>query len=192
MNSNLNARQRLIDTTARLLQTAGYHNTGLNQIVAESGAPKGSLYHYFPGGKVALAVAALDQSASQLAQSLAQMCMAHADPEAAIAAVLDHFMAELASSGFTKGCPVATTTLEEAALTPEIRDACARAYALWQGGLDAFLSGHGIRESAYLAETLLMLIEGALLLSRAQHSCDPLRRLKARVPLLIRSAQGVM
>ncbi|MGH6648643.1 TetR/AcrR family transcriptional regulator [Aquabacterium sp.] len=189
MNAN-NARQRLIDTTARLLQTAGYHHTGLNQIVAESGAPKGSLYHYFPGGKVALAVAALDQSASQLAQSLAQMCLAHADPETAIGAVLDHFMAELESSGFTKGCPVATTTLEEAAVTPEIREACARAYRLWQDGLDAFLAGHGVRESAFLAETLLMLIEGALLLSRAQHSCDPLRRLQARVPTLIRSAQG--
>lgn len=191
MNANTaNARQRLIDTTARLLQTAGYHHTGLNQIVAESGAPKGSLYHYFPGGKVALAVAALDQSAGQLAQSLAQLCMAHADPESAIVAVLDHFTAELEASGFTKGCPVATTTLEEAAMTPEIREACARAYRLWQDGLDAYLAGHGIRESAVLAETLLMLIEGALLLSRAQHSCDPLRRLKARVPALIRSAQG--
>lgn len=186
----MNARQRLIDTTARLLQTAGYHNTGLNQIVAESGAPKGSLYHYFPGGKVALAVAALDQSASQVAQSLFQLCADKPDAESAIAAVIAHFMAELEASSYTKGCPVATTTLEEAALTPEIRDACARAYRLWQDGLKAFLTGHGLREAAYLSETLLMLIEGALLLSRAQHSVDPLRRLQARVPTLIRSAQG--
>lgn len=188
----MNARERLIDTTARLLQTAGYHNTGLNQIVAESGAPKGSLYHYFPGGKVALAVAALDQSSSRIAQALAEMCAAAPDAASALGAVIDHFMVELEASSFTKGCPVATTTLEEAARTPEIRDACARAYRLWQDGLEGFLAGHGLGEAAVLAETLLMLIEGALLLARAQHSVDPLRRLKARVPTLIQSFHGAL
>ena len=187
----MNARQRLIDTTARLLQTAGYHHTGLNQIVAESGAPKGSLYHYFPGGKVALAVAALDQSASQLAQALAQLCLRHPDPESAVAAVIDFFIQELEASHYTKGCPVATTTLEQAALTPEIRDACARAYRLWQDGLEAYFTGQGIRQATFLAENLLMLIEGALLLARAQHSCDPLRRLKTHLPTLIQSSKGV-
>lgn len=186
----MNARQRLIDTTARLLQTAGYHHTGLNQIVAESGAPKGSLYHYFPGGKVALAVAALDQSASQLAQALAQLCLPHPDPESAVAAVIDFFIRELEASNYTKGCPVATTTLEQAALTPEIRDACARAYRLWQDGLEAYFAGHGIRQATFLAENLLMLIEGALLLARAQHNCDPLRRLKTHLPTLIQSSKG--
>jgi hypothetical protein len=46
-------------------------------------------------------------------------------------------------------------------------------------------------QAAFLSESLLMLIEGALLLSKAQHDCDPLRRLKARLPMLIQSAQGV-
>jgi TetR/AcrR family transcriptional repressor of lmrAB and yxaGH operons len=190
----MNAKQRLIDTTARLLQTAGYHHTGLNQILAESGAPKGSLYHYFPGGKVALAVAALDQSAEQLAQTLGQLCLPHTQADAAVSAVIDHFIAELESSAYAKGCPVATTTLEQAALTPEIRDACARAYRLWQDGIEAYLVGvAGLQkaQAAFLAESLLMLIEGALLLSKAQHDCDPLRRLKARLPMLIQSAQGV-
>ncbi|RZI85964.1 MAG: TetR/AcrR family transcriptional regulator [Rubrivivax sp.] len=184
----MNARQRLIDTTARLLQTAGYHHTGLNQIVAESGAPKGSLYHYFPGGKVALAVAALEQSATQLAQTLAEMCAQHTRPEAAVSAVIDHFIEQLESSNYAKGCPVATTTLEQAALTPEIRDACAKAYGLWEQGLAAYLAGLGVGNAPVLAETLLMLIEGALLLSKAQHSCNPLRRLQARLPSLMSAA----
>jgi TetR/AcrR family transcriptional regulator, lmrAB and yxaGH operons repressor len=186
----MNARQRLIDATARLLQTAGYHHTGLNQIVVESATPKGSLYHYFPGGKVELAVAALDHSASQLAQGLAQLCLPHPDAESAVAAVIDFFIQELESSNYTKGCPVATSTLEQAAVTPEIRDACARAYRLWQGGLEAYFAGHGIRQSTFLAESLLMLIEGALLLARAQHNCDALRRVKTHFPYLIQSSKG--
>ena len=51
-------RERLIQATAELLQTQGYRNTGLNQILQHSQVPKGSLYHYFPGGKDALVVAA--------------------------------------------------------------------------------------------------------------------------------------
>src|SRR5215208_191583 len=46
-----NAREQILQTTCDLLEKQGYHGTGLNEIVKESGAPKGSLYYYFPEGK---------------------------------------------------------------------------------------------------------------------------------------------
>ena len=51
MADDLSARARFIETMAQLLERQGYYGTGLNEIVQHSGAPKGSLYHYFPGGK---------------------------------------------------------------------------------------------------------------------------------------------
>ena len=48
--------------TARLLQQQGYNATGVNEIVARSGAPKGSLYFHFPGGKEELAMQAMMSS----------------------------------------------------------------------------------------------------------------------------------
>ncbi|MDB5977045.1 MAG: TetR/AcrR family transcriptional regulator [Nevskia sp.] len=179
------ARTRLIETTARLLQTQGYHNTGLNQIVSESAAPKGSLYHYFPGGKVDLAVAAIRHSAAATAQQLAALSMAQPSALLGLTAVIDHFIAEFESSAFQKGCPIATVTLEQAALDDAIQAACAGAYALWQQGLEAWLTALKVPNAAFLAEHLLVLIEGAMLLSRAQRDCAPLRRVRSGLPLLL-------
>ena len=179
------ARIRLIETTARLLQTQGYHNTGLNQIVSESAAPKGSLYHYFPGGKVDLAVAAIEHSARNTAQLLAALSMAQPTALLGVTAVIDHFIAEFESSAFQKGCPIATVTLEQAALDDQIQVACAAAYALWQRGLEAWLTALKVPNAAFLAEHLLVLIEGAMLLSRAQRDCAPLRRVRSGLRLLL-------
>ncbi len=179
------ARTRLIETTARLLQVQGYHNTGLNQIVAESAAPKGSLYHYFPGGKVDLVVTAIEHSARQTAQKLGELAAGQPSALLGLSAVVDHFLAEFESSAFQKGCPIATVTLEQAALDDAIQAACARAYTLWQQGLATWLTALKVPNAGFLAEHLLVLIEGAMLLSRAQRDCAPLRRVKAGLPRLL-------
>ena len=45
------AREEILQATTALLEKQGSHATGLNEIIRESGAPKGSLYYYFPEGK---------------------------------------------------------------------------------------------------------------------------------------------
>ena len=59
MTSKINTKENLIETAAKLFETKGYYATGLNEILAESGAPKGSLYYHFPKGKEQLALAAI-------------------------------------------------------------------------------------------------------------------------------------
>lgn len=181
----MNAKARLIDSMAQSLRSAGYHNTGLNQIVADSGAPKGSMYHYFPGGKVELAAAAVDHSAAQVAARIGEILQRGLPPVAAMDAVIEFFAVEMETSAFTKGCPVATIALEEAATTPQIRDACARAYEGWQSGLAGYFTAQAISDPDTTAETFLMLLEGALLMARARLTAEPLRGLKARLPLFL-------
>lgn len=55
MKEKTSDRDNILRTASRLFRKQGYHATGLNQITAESGAPRGSLYYYFPGGKEELA-----------------------------------------------------------------------------------------------------------------------------------------
>lgn len=185
MTPDLGARTRLIDATARLMQIQGYHNTGLSQILAESGAPRGSLYHYFPGGKVDLAIAAIDYASDRLAVLLTEICAPHDDPVSGIAAVLDHFAADLEESGYRKGCPVATITLEQAAINEPVRLACTAAYDRWQQGLAVWLALHGVVHADAIAEQLLMGIEGALILARARRTLAPLQQLRASLPALL-------
>ena len=63
-------RARLVHAMARALQHRGYHGVGLTELLEQAGAPKGVLYHHFPGGKQALAVAAVEATAAHIHASL--------------------------------------------------------------------------------------------------------------------------
>src|SRR5919107_66934 len=66
------ARDLIVETACDLFESQGFHATGINQIVKESGAPKGSLYHYFPEGKDEIAEAAIQWAGRGLAGRIAQ------------------------------------------------------------------------------------------------------------------------
>jgi TetR/AcrR family transcriptional repressor of lmrAB and yxaGH operons len=59
MGSKMNTREKILTTAAFLFQKKGYHATGLNEIIKESGTPKGSLYYHFPNGKEELVAATI-------------------------------------------------------------------------------------------------------------------------------------
>jgi len=171
-------RQRIIDSTARLMQTQGFHATGLNQIIQESGAPKGSLYFHFPAGKEAIAVAAMEQSGRQLT-ALLEGLLATGKPVAAVLPDLwQFFMDELAGSAFRKGCPIATLTLEAAGDYPAIQACSAGIYRQWQQTISEALQreGRSPAQADQSATGLLALLEGALILARARRSLEPLQQ----------------
>jgi TetR/AcrR family transcriptional repressor of lmrAB and yxaGH operons len=179
------ARDRLIHTTALLLQSQGYNSTGLNQILQESGVPKGSLYHYFPGGKEDLAIAAIECSTLAVQAQLEAISAQPNSLHASLGAAIDYFITELESSQFVKGCPVATIALEQAGANSRRQAACERAYAAWQAALVALLAAHGYPDAAQLADRLLMALEGGLILSRARRDCKALRQFKSELALYL-------
>ena len=139
------ARRRMVTTTAKLLQRQGYHGTGINQIVTEAEAPKGSLYFHFPGGKEQLAAEAIAASAAYLDRAL----LACERPTAAES--LDLYVAEAAGmlerSNFHDGCPIATVTLEVGPTSEMIGDACAEAVELMVTRLAGWLERDGFTAS---------------------------------------------
>jgi TetR/AcrR family transcriptional regulator, lmrAB and yxaGH operons repressor len=172
-----NSREKLIETTAALLQKQGYFGTGLNEIVKESGAPKGSLYFHFPGGKEELAAEALALNGAGMRASLQAALEGVADLEQALGVAIDALAMQLEASAFEDGCPIATVALEAAATSDRIHEVVKEAYESWEGIIEARLIGGGVKpaEAKQMSVAILAAVEGGLLLARAYRNTAPLR-----------------
>lgn len=183
-------RRRIVDTAARLFQQQGYHATGMNQILAEGKAPKGSLYFHFPGGKEQLAAEAMAGSAADFARRIDTVLAATATPAEAVTVVADHLADRLAATDYTTGCPIATVALETASTSRPVRESCETGYRTWIDRLAARMRAAGIDATTadQLAVTTVASLEGALLLARVRHDVTVLRTVAAQLASLIETA----
>lgn len=165
-----------MQTMSRLLQSQGFHATGIQQILMESGIPKGSLYYHFPLGKAELAAGSVENSAEIVAQILSEIISAESDPVEAVRIFCDFYIEELERESFTLGCPIATITLEAAATNDKIHQACKAGFEKLSTGFTNLLEGKGIpaQRASELATFALASIEGALVLCKARRSTGPL------------------
>jgi TetR/AcrR family transcriptional repressor of lmrAB and yxaGH operons len=170
-------RQRMLDTAAELFHTQGYHATGLNQLVRAGGAPKGSLYFHFPGGKEQLAAEALLVSSAQLCDGLRTLITQAPDAASGIEAVVNALAQEMLNSDFQRGCPLATVALEVASESELIRRSCADGYDSWHDVLAEYFVAQGLSvdKAAGLTTVVLASIEGGLLLTKTKKDIAPLR-----------------
>src|SRR4051812_15885193 len=103
------SRERLLDSAVDLLQRQGYHGTGLNELLERSEAPRGSLYHYFPGGKEQIGAEAIARAGDQVAAAVVHLLRAKPSVADAVEALAGLLAPGLEASDFERGCPPATT-----------------------------------------------------------------------------------
>lgn len=169
--------------TGQLLRRQGYAATGLNEIVARSGAPKGSLYFHFPGGKEQLALAAMERTGEQLRAAIVGLMASTGGLADGLGALIDALGAGLEASGYRDGCPIATVTLEAAAGSEAVRVTAAGVFSSWLEALEQRLRADGLLADAAARRALMVLsaIEGALIIARARRDLEPLRAIKAEL-----------
>jgi TetR/AcrR family transcriptional repressor of lmrAB and yxaGH operons len=188
MGKGERTKQRMVETTAALMQRQGLHGTGLSEIVERAEAPKGSLYFHFPGGKEELALAAVNTAARQLGDGIAAVLASAPTPADGVARLVAGMAASLEHSGYARGCPLATTALETAHDSDVLAAACAEGFASWHGHIARALRRAGFtravaRDRATLA---LSALEGALILARAQRNTAPLHAVAKQLQPLLR------
>ena len=182
------SRDRMIRSAALLIRERGVEATSLSDVLEHSRAPRGSIYHHFPGGK-----AQLVEEATRYAGEFVGSALAHALANDDLAGAVDGFVAywraTLRDTNFAAGCPVVAATLEGEA-TPGARDAAGAAFERWQALVEAMLTRNGIpaARAQSLATLVVSAVEGAVVLARAQRSTAPLERVADELRETVRAA----
>lgn len=188
MAKNSNSREKTLAAAAKLFCRQGYHGTALQDILAASGAPRGSLYFHFPRGKEEIAEGAIAVGGETVRAFIAQVAEASRSAETFVVNLARGMSAGLEGSDFREGCPLATTALEITADSETIGKATREAFAAWEREIVQALRRFGIsaKAAAPAATAILSQLEGALLLARIYRNLDPMRRAEDTLRLLVR------
>lgn len=169
-------RDAIVDAAVRLFRQRGYSATGLADIVAASGAPKGSLYHYFPRGKAAIGEAAVREAGRRILDTVRELSATAPTAGDLVKAHADRLAGWMTRSGYRDGAPMTTVLLENAPDDEPITAAGREALHAWADELKGRLQADGIDggRAARLASLSIAALDGALLQARVEQSARPL------------------
>ena len=160
-------RERLLTAAQRLFRKRGYHATGLNDILEAAQAPKGSLYHHFPGGKEAIGVCVVEKISSGLLNLLVQSRAR--STEAVLRQAGAQMLLDMEKTNFEL-CTLFASFAAERKTSPLLGLAVTLAYGELTAALEELLLRDGLTARLAKDKALLIvaLVEGGLLLSQAQ------------------------
>ncbi len=167
-------RERMVASAALLIRERGAHPTAIADVLEHSGAPRGSAYHYFPGGRTQLLCEAVDYAADYVATKMEQA----ASGTDMLDAMIRFYRKHLLDTDFRAGCPVLAVAVEagEPEAPSQVIDHAAAAFDRWNGLIAQRLVADGIpaKRAKDLAVLMTAALEGAIVLARAARDIAPL------------------
>ena len=182
-------RDRMVRSAAQLIRRKGVSGTGMREIVTDADAPRGSLQHYFPGGKEELVSDALlfmgDVSARRIRRCLSELDSR--TPSALLAAIVATWERDLTTEKFSAGCPLVAAAADTAGTSNRLRQVLRRAFDGWLEPLSESLIDLGVplERSENFALLIIAALEGAIILARVRRDLTPFDALVSELgPLL--------
>ena len=179
-------RDRMVASAALLIRERGAHATAISDVLEHSGAPRGSAYHHFPGGRTQLLCEAVDFANDHIARRISGATSALD----ALDTVVDGFRSQLTETGFRAGCPVVAVAVE--ADNPPVVERAAAAFVRWTGLIEQLLRSDGVTadRAAELAMLTTTAIEGAVLVARTTGDTGALDLIHRQLRALVTAATG--
>jgi TetR/AcrR family transcriptional regulator, lmrAB and yxaGH operons repressor len=167
-------RARLLDGARRLLAEKGYAGMELRDVAERGKAPRGSIYHHFPGGKRQLAIEAATLEGTQIREMIERSLAEHGVRET-LFRFGEIFRRRVEDHPERLGCPVAAAALARPE-DPALATAATAAFASWEEPIAAALreEGVGAKDAETFAGLVVSTIEGALIRARAAGDPAPL------------------
>ncbi|MFF8593749.1 TetR/AcrR family transcriptional regulator [Streptomyces sp. NPDC015220] len=171
-------RERMVFSAAQLIRRDGVGATGMRDVAAHAEAPRGSLQHYFPGGKEQLVNEAVAWAGRYAGRRVPRFLagLAEPTPSGLFAAMVRQWTDEYETTGAVGGCPVAAATVDHASCGASTREAAAAAFANWRQPVAEALAELGVPtgRAESLATLMISSLEGAIIMARAEGGTGPL------------------
>jgi len=170
-------RERMLDATVIGLRRRGVAGLSFTQVLADSGAARGAIYHHFPQGKSQLVREAAEANGAQVDAALAMLT--GTSPTAVVANFFDAVRPVLADSASGYGCAVAAVAVDTDEEDEGNRAAAHTIFHGWASRLSHALvaAGQDHAQAEDLSTYLIGLLEGAHVLCRAAGTTDPFERI---------------
>lgn len=193
MMEKKNTRDRILEVATYLFQTKGYHATGLNEILRESKAPKGSLYYYFPDGKEQLALESINLTKEFVEETIKERLEKIQDPAESIKKSIEemadtfHIQDSKKSIRSNKKVSINLIALETAETNENLRSACESSFDSWQKLYVNKLidSGFARERAEKLGLVIQSMVEGAITMALTKKSDEPLLEIAKQIPIII-------
>ena len=187
MSNKVNTKEKFIETASRLFEIKGYNATGLNEILAESGAPKGSLYYHFPKGKEQLALEAINLAGEKIKDNIKNTLDNIENPVEAIRCNIENIATIIDNEQKTRDISISLIALETYLTSEILRKACEEIFTSLENIYAEKLIKSGMnKDKAYeLGGAIAAMIEGGITLSLTKKNGNSLRLIAKQIPNLI-------
>ena len=173
------SREQMIEGALSLLAKQGLQATSFSEVLKLTGAPRGSIYHHFPGGKDQLVAEALKLSEKRTAASI--KTLDSSKPEKIVEGFLGLWRYLLLTYDFSVGCSALAVTV--ATNSPELLERSESIFETWQKVLtDKFLkAGLSHKQATDFTTTLIAASEGAVVMARSAKNIQPFERVASQL-----------
>ncbi len=184
------SRERMIDSTIDLMRGYGLSGAGINDIVRDSGAPKGSVYHFFPDGKLQIATEALVVYSARVRVFIDQALAGKAVPADKVKALFAAFARRVEAGHYLRSCAVGAVSLDLGDELDALQQVLSTAFDDWRAVIAGHITLADARRSRSFAGLVLTAIEGAYIRSRVERSSRPFQEAGAWLAELAAAEAG--
>lgn len=173
--ASLSSRDRMIEAAIDLMRGYGLSGVGINDVVRESGTPRGSVYHFFPQGKSQIASEALSEQGIRIAAFMEAALSGRKGAPQKVTALFEAFARRVEESEFQRSCAMGAVTLDLSAGDDALRLVIEGIFESWRAVIAKHIPMASPRQGKSFAGLVLTNIEGAHIRARAERSGAPFR-----------------